>query len=282
MDPAPAPSPAPPATAPARVFDAHLHLIDPAFPLTANDGYVPQPFTAADYRARSAPLPVAGGAVVAGSFQRLDTSWVAPALAQLGPGFRAVVNLSPAVADAELDGELDALHAAGARALRINLFRGGAWEAEQLDRLARRAFDRVGWHTEFYADVAALGRDERLMGVLTGLPRITVDHFGMSEAREALLRLVASGAVVKATGLGRIDIADPAALTAAILAENPAGLMFGSDLPSTRARRPDTPADAQDIAAWAGPHAPAVMWGTGAALYGAPEPETAGQPEPAE
>ena len=51
------------------VFDAHLHVIDPRFPLVANQGYVPDPFTAADYRAATAGLNVTGGAVVAGSFQ---------------------------------------------------------------------------------------------------------------------------------------------------------------------------------------------------------------------
>ena len=32
------------------VFDAHLHVIDPRFPLVANQGYVPDPFTVDDYR----------------------------------------------------------------------------------------------------------------------------------------------------------------------------------------------------------------------------------------
>lgn len=34
------------------VFDAHFHIIDPRFPLVANNGYVPAPFSCADYRAR--------------------------------------------------------------------------------------------------------------------------------------------------------------------------------------------------------------------------------------
>ena len=47
---------------------------------------------------------------------------------------------------------------------------------------------------------------------------------------------------VKATGFGRIDM-DPAAPIQAIVAANPDSLMFGSDLPSQRARRPFEPAD---------------------------------------
>jgi len=43
-----------------RVFDTHLHIVDPRFPLVPNQGYLPDPFTVADYRARFA---AAGGAV---------------------------------------------------------------------------------------------------------------------------------------------------------------------------------------------------------------------------
>jgi predicted TIM-barrel fold metal-dependent hydrolase len=48
--------------------------------------------------------------------------------------------------------------------------------------------------------------------------------------------------MVKATGFGRIDM-DPAPAIKAIAAANPESLMFGSDLPSQRARRPFEPAD---------------------------------------
>ncbi|TQF76776.1 2-pyrone-4,6-dicarboxylate hydrolase, partial [Elioraea sp. Yellowstone] len=54
------------------MFDAHLHIFDPAHPLTANQGFVPAPFTVAEYRARVAPLGVVGGAVVAASPQGAD------------------------------------------------------------------------------------------------------------------------------------------------------------------------------------------------------------------
>ena len=55
-----------------RVFDAHLHIVDPRFPLVPNDGYLPPEFTVADYRRRVHDLGVCGGAVVSGSFQAFD------------------------------------------------------------------------------------------------------------------------------------------------------------------------------------------------------------------
>lgn len=57
----------------APLFDAHLHVIDPRFPLVANQGYLPPAFTVDDYRDRTAHLEVVGGAVVSGSFQAFDT-----------------------------------------------------------------------------------------------------------------------------------------------------------------------------------------------------------------
>ena len=54
------------------MFDAHLHIIDPRFPLVENHGYLPEPFTIADYRRRTAHLDVNGGAVVTASYQGTD------------------------------------------------------------------------------------------------------------------------------------------------------------------------------------------------------------------
>jgi len=52
-----------------------------------------------------------------------------------------------------------------------------------------------------------------------------------------LLDLVDKGVRVKATGFGRVEL-DVAQALRAITAVNPRALMFGTDLPSTRARRP--------------------------------------------
>ncbi|GJN95251.1 hypothetical protein NJB1907f44_31280 [Mycobacterium marinum] len=67
---------------PARLFDAHFHIIDPSFPLIGNEGYFPPAFTIGDYRARTAGLGIRGGAVVSGSFQGFDQGYLrrAPAL----------------------------------------------------------------------------------------------------------------------------------------------------------------------------------------------------------
>jgi predicted TIM-barrel fold metal-dependent hydrolase len=236
--------------APLAVFDSHLHVIDPRFPLVANEGYVPEPFTAADYRARTTELDVRGGAIVSGSFQGTDQAYLLDALERLGPGFVGVTQLP---ADAS-DEEILALDRAGVRALRFNLHRGGALD----ERLARRAHELAGWHAEVYAgDLATV--EPRLRA----LPRLCIDHLGLTaDALPALLRLVERGAKVKATGFGRVEL-DVRATLRAIAAADPSALLFGTDLPGTRARRAFALADAELVAEFA----PAALLNAPRAFY---------------
>jgi predicted TIM-barrel fold metal-dependent hydrolase len=218
------------------VFDAHLHIIDPRFPLVANQGYLPPAFTCADYRVQAEPLGVAGGAVVSGSFQGFDQGYLLDALRQLGSGYVGVTQLPESVTDAEIL----ALDRAGVRAVRFNVRRGGSADLRDLERLAARVHALAGWHIELYIDSVDLAvLDARLRR----LPALSIDHLGLSRAGfPALLRLVEHGARVKATGFGRVDLDVRQALRE-IAAINPDALLFGTDLPSTRAPRPFSSAD---------------------------------------
>ena len=74
--------------------------------------------------------------------------------------------------------------------------------------------------------------------MLERLPRISVDHLGLTtDGWEELRRLAGAGARVKATGFGRGDL-DIAAALRDLHRINPDALMFGTDLPGTRAARP--------------------------------------------
>jgi predicted TIM-barrel fold metal-dependent hydrolase len=219
-----------------RLFDSHFHIIDPRFPVVSNQGYLPAAFTIEDYRARTAPFDVIGGAVVSGSFQAFDQSYLVEALKQLGPGFVGVTQLLATVSDEQIV-ELDA---AGVRAIRFNLYRGGSEHLDHLEEMARRVFDLAGWHVEFYIDSRNL---PELQDRLIALPKVSFDHLGLSkEGFPALLRLVERGAYVKATGFGRTNLDIPTALRA-ICAINPSALHFGTDLPSTRVARPFADSD---------------------------------------
>jgi hypothetical protein len=117
------------------------------------------------------------------------------------------------------------------RAVRFNVRRGGELDCA----LARRVHELAGWHAEVYADGLAA-----LEPRLRELPRLVIDHLGLRrEALPALLRLVERGAMVKASGFGRVELD----VRATLRAIDPAALLFGTDLPGTRARRPFEPAD---------------------------------------
>ncbi|MBV6287328.1 amidohydrolase family protein [Pseudomonas aegrilactucae] len=216
---------------PQPIFDAHCHIIDPRFPLVANDGYLPDAFSADDYVAAVKPLGICSGAVVSGSFQAFDQGYLLAALKQLGPDYVGVTQVPASIGDAEL---LE-LNAAGVRAVRFNLKRGGSEHADQLERMAKRVFELAGWHVELYVDSRELGE---LATLLRRLPAASIDHLGLSRAGlPALLRLAEAGVRIKACGFGRVDF-DVVPALRDIDAANPHALMFGSDLPSTRAPRP--------------------------------------------
>ena len=214
-----------------KIFDAHFHIIDGRFPLVPNNGYLPDTFTVADYLARLKDYRLGGGAVVSGSFQALDQTFMVDALQKLGAGFVGVTQLPAAVSDQAII-ELDSQ---GVKAIRFNLRRGGSEGIKQLENMARRVFDLAGWHSEIYVDS---GRLDALFEVLIRLPRISIDHLGLAETNfKALLKLAERGIKVKATGFGRVDL-DVGKVLRALYSANPDCLMFGTDLPSTRAPAP--------------------------------------------
>ena len=213
------------------IFDAHCHIIDSAYPLIPNNGYTPEFFSVDDYQKRTRALGIIGGAVVSGSFQGFDQTYLIAALKRLGPGFVGVTQLPASVTDSELE----TLHQHGVRALRFNLKRGGSEQLDQLESMARRVYDCVGWHCELYIDSRELPAIETR---LLRLPALSIDHLGLShEGLPSLLRLAGRGVRVKACGFGRVDFAVPGVLQQ-IHSANPHALMFGTDLPSTRALRP--------------------------------------------
>ena len=170
------------------VYDAHLHIVDPRFPLVSNEGYVPHAYLAADYLAAAKPLGIVGGAVVSGSFQAFDQDYLLAALAELGPAYVGVTQIPAST----LDHEILALDAAGVRAVRFNVYRGGSESFASIASFGRRIHRLCGWHVELYADMAKLRPAE--VDTLSKLPQLVVDHLGMSEGGLArLVDLAASG-----------------------------------------------------------------------------------------
>ena len=168
---------------------------------------------------------------MSGSFQAFDQTYLLAALSELGPDYVGVTQLPENVADSDLI----SLDKAGVRAVRFNLKRGGSEGTESLERFAKRVHETVGWHAEMYVDSKNLA--EIYQKIIT-LPAVSIDHLGLSKAGlSQLLLLVEKGVRVKATGFGRVDF-DVKEAIKEIVAVNPNALLFGTDLPSTRALKP--------------------------------------------
>lgn len=209
------------------VYDAHFHIIDNQFPLVANHGYTPEPYTVEQYLERMSNYDLMGGTLVSGSFQP-DYAFMEHTLKKLGDGFVGVIQ-----ADQQLsDEQIVSLAQAGVRGIRFNIKRTGAGVLEYLPTLAHRVFDIASWHTELYIDSKDL---PELTTVIADLPCAVIDHLGLSEAGfKYITHLIEQGVYVKATGFGRLDFSAKAAIIN-LYSINPKGLIFGTDLPSTRA-----------------------------------------------
>jgi predicted TIM-barrel fold metal-dependent hydrolase len=241
------------------MFDAHLHIFPRGVPLPGDAGFVPAPFAVEDYRAATAGLGIEGGAVVAASTQDPDPAPLLAAAAALGPGFVVVAEALPEQDEADFA----RLAALGVRGLRYNLHRRARFGPGEAARHAARAAP-FGLHAEIYCDAARLAPH---VAALARLPRLALDHLGLSEAGlPVTCDLARAGAKVKATGFGRVSLDVPRALEA-IARAAPDSLMAGTDLPSTRAARPFRPDDLALLREVLGPLAAAAFADTAWAFY---------------
>ncbi|MCG1098868.1 amidohydrolase family protein [Staphylococcus epidermidis] len=206
-----------------KKFDAHLHIIDYEYQINENNGYMPL-----EYKSEVNSLNIIGGAIVSGSFQGFDQSYLIDTLNKLNGNYVGVTQLPHSVTD----DELIFLNNQGVSGLRFNVKRGGSEDLSKLEYFAKRVNEVVGWHTELYIDSKKLSD---IKTTIKKLPAVSIDHLGLSkEGLPHMPDLVEQGVKVKATGFSRTDLDIPNTLRS-IYNINPEALMFGTDLPSTRA-----------------------------------------------
>jgi len=221
-----------------KIFDSHFHIINPKFSLVENNGYLPPTFTTLDYTKSTEKYEILGGAIVSGSFQAFDQGYLVDALNTLGNKYVGVANIPANISEEELE----KLNEANVVAVRFNIKRGGSEKFDKIEELSNRLFEKYRWHTELYIDSLKL---IEFKSVLENIPCFSIDHLGLSKkGLDNLYYWVDKGAKVKATGFGRIDF-DPILAMRSIYEINPKALMFGTDLPSTRANVPFTDNDVQ-------------------------------------
>ncbi|WP_458098054.1 amidohydrolase family protein [Roseomonas sp. WA12] len=235
---------------PAGSTDCHTHAFgDPAtFPFDPARNYTPGRADVADLRAFLDTHRLDRVVVVQPSVYGTDNRCTLDAVRQLGARARAVLVLDPGIGDAELA----ALHAQGARGVRLNLHTSGMDDTRRAQAEVEAFAGRLrgsGWHLQVFA---AHGVIAALRPVLqrAGLP-VVLDHFGLvgrgsttlEEAGAGLLQLVGTdGMHVKLSAPQRVvpepeDAPVLANLVAALAREAPERLLWGSDWPHTARTR---------------------------------------------
>jgi predicted TIM-barrel fold metal-dependent hydrolase len=223
-----------PETASLRV-DTHFHVFE-AGQGTADARYIPR-YTAAisAWWQQASAAGVTHGVLIQPSFLGTDNRLMLAAVALYPELLRAVAVVSPDVSGTELD----ALHGAGVRGVRLN-FAGLAHDMTAW-RSAHALWDALlqrDWHVQVHADTGRLGE---VLPHLPGELRVVVDHMGRplsaspTDPTLALLRRWHPGRLhVKLSGAYRQQGPDPAALARALHDElGPQALLWGSDWPCT-------------------------------------------------
>jgi len=231
---------------PAGACDCHTHVFGPfdRYPLGPDRAYVPMNAVPEDARTMMDRIGLDRIVLVQPSPYGPDNRRMLDAMAELGAAARGVAVVDETTPDAELD----RLHAAGVRGVRLNIATGGNDTGEPLgarcDALARQVAGR-GWHLQLFIQPNVIVELEPTLMTLP-VPCV-IDHMGLispaafreNAAFEALLRLLdGDNCWVKLSGAYRVaksdtDFAPVAPLAQALVAARPDRLVWGSDWPHT-------------------------------------------------
>lgn len=235
---------APVGALPDHSTDCHMHVLGPfeRYPLAAERAYnVPAaPLDAHERMKRQVGLERT--VLVQASGYGYDNRAMLDALARLGARGRAVAVLAPETPARELEG----MHRAGVRGVRLNLLTLASRHAGDRGQLVgdyERILAPLGWHLQIFADAATLLALEPALGHC-GV-NVVIDHMGLPDAAagigqpgfQAVLRLLAGPHVwVKVAGADRITRAsgrlrDAIPFIRALAAAAPERLVWGSDWP---------------------------------------------------
>lgn len=221
--------------------DTHFHVFEPGFAHVPDPLYTFPDGTLEQYLALTRRLGIRRMVLVQPTYYGTDNSLLLHVLRAAGPDCRAVARVED---DAGAE-ELDRLHAAGVRAIRLDLFARATWPTADLVTYVRRMAvlaRQRGWHLQFYAPGTVV-RD--LLPFLADLEdRFVIDHMGYMKESDGLtqtdfdrlLRVMDGGrCYIKLSGPYRIAKDKPLSVMGpigrALVAARPDRLVWGSDWP---------------------------------------------------
>lgn len=230
---------------PPGACDAHAHVFDAArYPYQATRAYTPPDNGVERLLALHDAMGLSRGVVVQASVHGTDNRAVLDAAAAHPGRLRAVVSVTEEVTEAEIA----AMHAQGARAIRVNLVDRGGMPFRSLDALRGVAdlLRPLGWHVELLVHVEQDPQALRALAEAIRLP-VSVGHIGYTKVarggaahpgfREFLAMLRDGLFWAKLTGLYRLSsqaafpYGDTHEMARAAIAAAPERILWGSDWP---------------------------------------------------
>ena len=231
---------------PPGACDCHVHVFDPdRFPYAPSGATRRGLLRSTTFLPSESRIGISRYVVVQPSVYGIDNACLVAALHRLGDRARGVAVIDP---ERTLDSELDALHRAGVRSVRVNLETQGerdpAAAGSALEAAARRIAGR-GWSVQVFAGLPLLaGLADRIASLPVPL---VADHFGGARGEGGaqqpglapLIELLKSGkAYVKLSAPYRSSRREPgyddlAEIARAFITAAPQQLVWASDWPHT-------------------------------------------------
>lgn len=229
---------------PPGAADCHMHVFGPFhnFPLAPERAYNVAEAPLAAHERMKSQVGLERTVFVQASGHGTDNRAVLAALAQIGPRGRGVAVVAPQTPLADLQ----RMHKAGVRGLRLNLYTIAGrhvGDPSTLLRTYERLIAPLGWHLQIFCDPGTLAA---LAGPIEkcAVP-VVIDHMGLPDAAQGLnqpifqtvLQLAEKGAWVKVAGADRITrstakLADAVPFIQALARTAPERLVWGSDWPN--------------------------------------------------
>lgn len=249
-------------TVPPGACDTHAHVIGDGvrYPFVDERSYTPPPAPEENYLRMLAACGMSRGVLVQVSVHGTDNQYLLGVLQRNPTRLRGV-----AVAGADItEHELEAMHAAGVRGLRLNVLFGGGVDFGALEVLAQKIAP-LGWHLQFLMNV------QDLPPLLPRLSKLRLpcvfDHMGHMPVTlgmtEPGFQVLLAGLRdydwwVKLSGAYRIssrfdqDFDDVIPFAQKLIATAPDRMVWGSDWPHVAIpRMPDTGHLLNLLARWA-------------------------------
>ena len=240
--------------------DCHIHVYDGRYPVAAGTALTPPDATVDDYLRLQARLGLSRVVLVTPSTYGADNRCMLEGLAQFAARGRDARGVA-VISGKETDAQLQALHDAGVRGVRINLSLPGPHTLQSIAPIAHR-IAHWGWHLQLlmpvdqWASAGTMLSDLPVELVLDHYARIEPSTYGSSAVHAQVTALMEQGrAWIKLSGayLMSADTTVFDGLARSLIACAPDRVLWGSNWPHPTATsgRHVLPDDAQQLDALA-------------------------------